>query len=74
MVMPVWRRLVEFFYDPNDPVYVSRREHLRREDRHVVAAFARRAWRWMLGWIGTLATLTLAGVLALLIYAYLSGH
>ena len=39
-----------------------------------LAAKARPASRRTLGWVSTLVTLTLAGVLSLVIYAYLSGH
>ena len=39
-----------------------------------LAAKARPASRRALGWAWGLATLTLAGVLSLVIYAYLSGH
>ena len=39
-----------------------------------LAAKARPASRWTLGWARTLVTLTLAGVLSLVIYASLSGH
>lgn len=39
-----------------------------------LAAKARRASRRTLGWISTLVTLTLAGVLSLVIYARLSVH
>ena len=39
-----------------------------------LAAKARPASRRTLGWVSTLVTLTLAGVLSLGIYAYLSGH
>jgi hypothetical protein len=39
-----------------------------------LAAKARPTSRRTLGWISTLVTLTLAGVLSLASYAYLSGH
>jgi hypothetical protein len=39
-----------------------------------LAAKARPASRGTLGWAWTLVTLTLAGVLSLVIYASLSGH
>jgi hypothetical protein len=39
-----------------------------------LAAKARPASRRTLGWVSTLVTLTLAGVLSLVIYAYLSGN
>jgi hypothetical protein len=39
-----------------------------------LAAKARPASRRALGWAGGLATLTLAGILSLVIYAALSGH
>jgi hypothetical protein len=39
-----------------------------------LAARARPASRRTLGWVSTLVTLTLAGVLSLVIYAYLSSH
>jgi hypothetical protein len=39
-----------------------------------LAARAGPAWRGAPGWAWTLFTLTLAGVLSLVIYALLSGH
>lgn len=39
-----------------------------------LAARARPTSRRVMGWAWTLVTLTLAGVLSLVIYAYLGGH
>jgi hypothetical protein len=57
--------------DDDDPIVLIS-PHLPRW--RALAAKARPASRRTLGWAWTLVTLTLAGVLSLVIYASLSGH